>query len=135
MLATLSLFGQSTSRKRKLQFSRIRSTTSGSNMHPSSRNSAGTLISLPTRTRVKKTRRAPPRFLGAGRTAPLALFVFCARLRQALHFAANRPGRQERTINHPPVAPSLFAERPIGHHNVGFAIVFCAENFLGIGLC
>lgn len=43
--------------------------------------------------------------------------------------------RQKRAINHTPVAPTFFAVRPVGNHDVGVAILYRAEHFLRMRLC
>ena len=56
-----------------------------------------------------------------------------ASLRKAIHAATHRPGRQQRTINHPPVTPAFFTVRPSGNDDFCFAFVLGANYSLRIG--
>jgi hypothetical protein len=45
------------------------------------------------------------------------------------------PPRQQRAVDDAPVAPALFAKRPVRGDNVGLAVPLFAEHFLRIGFC
>ena len=134
MLAIFSLFGQTRLRKRKLHVCKIRSTISGSGMlflRKKARDSpAWPVFLLATANLGKKLESCLAGIASAG-----CLLGIYFRLGQAIHSTTDCPRRQQRAIDHPPVAPALFAVRPGGDNDFSFTIVLSAEYFLRICLC